>query len=161
VRRTVVMKRVFVLAVVLMMLMLVAVQFSPVASAGSEAGDSVEQAILKLEQTWLAAVKDSKPEEATLLFADDAVFTNADGTSYSKADELNSINKVKWETAEDSDTKVIQHGNTVIVTGTFQGKGKDDGGKKVEVTERWTDVWMNTAHNGWQVVASQSSPLKK
>jgi ketosteroid isomerase-like protein len=156
-----VMKRIFALMVVLMMSMLIAVQFNPVAKAGGKAGDSLEQAILKLEQRWLMAVKDSKPEDATLLFAEDAVFTNADGTSYGKADELNSINKVKWETAEDSDTKVIQHGNTVIVTGTFQGKGKDDSGKKVEVTERWTDVWMKTAHNGWQVVASQSSPLKK
>jgi len=125
------------------------------------APDKVEQDILKLEQTWLAAVKDSKPEEAAPLFANDAMFTNADGTINGKAEELNSINKVKWETAEDSDTKVIQRGNTVIVTGSFHGQGKDDRGKKVEVNERWTDVWMKDPHHGWQVVASQSSPIKK
>jgi len=33
-------------------------------------------------------------------------------------------------------------------------------GKKVDVTEQWTDVWMKTQDMGWQVVASQSSPLK-
>ena len=155
------MKRIIALPAVVMMSMLVASQFSSIAKAGEKPSDKVEQAILKLEQDWLAAVKDSKPENAAPLFAENAVFTDADGTSQDKAGELNSINKVKWETAEDSDTKVIQHGNTVIVTGNFHGEGKDDRGKKVEVSERWTDVWMKTTHNGWQIVASQSSPSKK
>ena len=153
------MKKRIVVTVVLTLSMLAATQFSAVAKAAS--GDETEQAILKLEQTWLAAVKDSKPENATPLFADNAVFTDADGTSHGKAEELNGINNVKWETAEDSDTKVIPHGNTVIVTGIFRGKGKDNHGKKVDVSERWTDVWMETEHHGWQLVASHSSPLKK
>jgi len=71
------------------------------------------------------------------------------------------MNKVKWETAENSDIKVTSHGNTVIVTGRFDGKGKDDAGKKLNVSEQWTDVWMQTKHMGWQVVASQSSPVNK
>lgn len=155
------MKRIIVLTAVLMMSIPIALQFYVVAHAGAGPSDKVEQAILKLEQDWLAAVKDSKPENAAPLFAENAVFTDADGTSHDKAGELNSINKVKWETAQDSDTKVIQHGNTVIVTGSFHGEGKDDRGKKVEVSERWTDVWMKTTHNGWQIIASQSSPSKK
>ena len=154
------MKRIFALMIVLTMSMLVALESTGVAHAGG-AGDTVEQAILKLEQTWLQATQDGKPENAAPLFADDAVFTDADGSTQGKAGELNEMNKVKWESAEDTDMKVIQHGATVIVTGAFQGKGKDDHGKKVEVTERWTDVWMKTAHNGWQIVASQSSPVKK
>jgi ketosteroid isomerase-like protein len=155
------MKRIFILTVVIAMSMLAAVPAQPVVRAADKPGDSLEQAILKLEDKWLAAVKDSKPEDATALFADNAVFTDADGTFMNKADELNSMNKVKWETADESDIKVVEHGTTVIVTGTFQGKGKSTEGKKVEVTERWTDVWMKTPHNGWQVVASQNSPLKK
>jgi ketosteroid isomerase-like protein len=155
------MKRIIVLTAMLMMSIPIALQFYVVAHAGAGPSNKVEQAILKLEQDWLAAVKDSKPENAAPLFAENAVFTDADGTSHDKAGELNSINKVKWETAEDSDTKVIQHGNTVIVTGNFYGEGKDDRGKKVEVSERWTDVWMKTTHNGWQIIASQSSPSKK
>ena len=66
----------------------------------------MERAILKLEQACLAAVKDSKPENAAPLFNENAAFTDADGTSHDKADDLNSMNEVKWETAEDSDTKV-------------------------------------------------------
>lgn len=104
------MKRIIVLTAVLTMSMLITLQFSIVAHAGAGPSDKVEQAILKLEQDWLAAVKDSKPENAAPLFAENAVFTDADGTSHDKAGELNSMNKVKWETAEDSDTKVIQHG---------------------------------------------------
>jgi uncharacterized protein (TIGR02246 family) len=155
------MKRVFVLAVGLMMGVLVVLQSAAVAKAGGKADDSVEQAILKLEQAWIQATQEGKPENAAPLFAEDAVFTDADGGTQGKAGELNEMNKVKWETAEDSDMKVIQHGSTVIVTGAFQGKGKNDQGKKVEVTERWTDVWMKTEHNGWQIVASQNSPVKK
>ena len=49
----------------------------------------------------------------------------------------------------------------MLVTGNFHGEGKDDTGKNVEVSECWTDVWMKTTHNGWQIVATQSSPLKK
>jgi ketosteroid isomerase-like protein len=154
------MRRVFALMVVLAMSVLVVLQSTAVAQTGG-ADASLEQAILKLEKTWLQATQDGKPENAAPLFAEDAVFTDADGTTQGKAGELNEMNKVKWESAEDTDMKVIPHGNTVIVTGDFQGKGKDDRGKKVEVIERWTDVWMNTAHNGWQVVASQSSPVKK
>jgi uncharacterized protein (TIGR02246 family) len=155
------MKRVFVLAVGLMMGVLVVVQSAVVAKVGGKADESVEQAILKLEQAWIQATQEGKPENAAPLFAEDAVFTDADGGTQGKAGELNEMNKVKWETAEDSDMKVIQHGGTVIVTGAFQGKGKNDQGKKVEVTERWTDVWMKTEHNGWQIVASQNSPVKK
>jgi ketosteroid isomerase-like protein len=151
------MKRIVVVTIMLVMSLLNAVQFNVVANAQGKAGADVEEAILKLEQAWLAAEKDNKPENAAELFANDAVFTDADGTTRGKADELN---KVKWETAETSEIKVIQHGNTVIVTGKFEGKGKD-GGKKVDVSEQWTEVWMKTEHMGWQVVASQSSPLKK
>ncbi|HXY48358.1 MAG TPA: nuclear transport factor 2 family protein [Terriglobales bacterium] len=155
------MKRILAVTIVLVMSMVSAVQFNPVANAQGKGGAIAEEAILKLEQAWLAAVKNNTPEEANRLFAENAVFTDADGTTHGKADELNSMNKVKWETAEDSDIKMIQHGNTVIVTGKFEGKGKDDLGKKVDVSERWTDVWMETEHMGWQVVASHSSPVKK
>ena len=105
------MKRIVIVTIVLVMSMLSAVQLKAVANAQVKAGAGVEEAILKLEQAWLAAEKDNKPESAAGLFANDAVFTDADGTTRGKADELNSINKVKWETAETSDIKVIQHGN--------------------------------------------------
>ena len=155
------MKRIVAVTIVFLMSMVGTVQFNPVVNAQGKAGADVEEKILKLEQAWIAALRNNTPEEANRLFADEAVFTDADGTTHGKADELNSLNKVKWETAEDSDIKMIQHGNTVIVTGKFEGKGKDDHGKKVDVSERWTDVWMQTEHMGWQVVASHSSPVKK
>jgi len=155
------MKRIVAVTVVFLMSMVSTVQFNPVVNAQGKAGADVEEKILKLEQAWIAALRNNTPEEANRLFADEAVFTDADGTTHGKADELNSMNKVKWETAEDSDIKMIQHGNTVIVTGKFEGNGKDDHGKKVDVSERWTDVWMQTEHMGWQVVASHSSPVKK
>jgi len=153
------MKRLTVVTIALAMLMLGAMQFNAVAQ-GKSSGD-VKDAILKLEDTWLSAEKDNKPEDAALLFADDAVFTDADGLVRGKADQLNNMHQVKWETAENSGIKVIPHGKTIIVTGRFDGKGKDSAGKKVNVSEQWTDVWMKTQHMGWQVVASQSSPVNK
>ena len=80
-------------------------EFAAVAKAGGKADDSVEQAILKLEQAWIQATQEGKPENAAPLFAEDAVFTDADGGTQGKAGELNEMNKVKWETAEDSDMK--------------------------------------------------------
>jgi len=131
------------------------------ASPQPQSGDSVEQTILKLEQAWTDAMKNNKPEDATHLFADDAVFTDSDGTVRDKAGELNSMHAVKWESAEDKDMRVVQRGNTVIVTGTFSGKGKTTQGKKVEDSEAWTDVWMKNKQGEWQIVASQDSPITK
>jgi ketosteroid isomerase-like protein len=143
-----------------MLTMLVMVQ-GGAASPPPQAGNSVEQTITKLELAWNDAVKAGKPEQATALFADDAVFTDSSGAVQNKAGELNSFHDVNWDSAEDSDMKVVQRGKTAIVTGTFTGAGKDNQGKKVEVSERWTDVWMKNAHGQWQVVASHSSTLKK
>ena len=147
------------LSVVCMVMMLVMVQ-GGAAGPPPPTGNTVAQAVMKLELAWNEAVKAGKPEQATELFADDAVFTDSSGAVQNKAGELNSFHDVKWDTAEDSDMKVVQHGNTAIVTGTFKGTGKDNQGKKVEITERWTDTWMKNAHGKWQVVASHSSSLK-
>jgi ketosteroid isomerase-like protein len=154
-------KRILVEAFVLLLLVMVVAQSGSIVNAAPPASDKVEQSILKLEQAWIDAEKANKPEDATTLFADDAVFTDSSGKSQGKAEELNSFHEVKWETADDSNMKIIQHGNTVIVTGDFNGKGKDMAGKKVEVSERWTDIWMKNAHGDWQIIASQSSPIKK
>ena len=152
------MTRSFVVSVLLVVCGIV--QLNTVSHAQTKSRSKAEETILKLEQKWLDAEKANKPEDAADLFANDAVFTDADGMTYGKADELNLMNKVKWDTAVDSDMKVISRGNTVIVIGKFEGKGKDDRGKSANVSERWTDVWMKTEHMGWQLVASQSSPLK-
>jgi ketosteroid isomerase-like protein len=154
-------KRILVEVFVLLLLAMGVAQSGSVVNAAPQAGDKVEQSILKLEQAWIDAEKAGKPEDATTLFADDAVFTDSSGQIQGKAEELNSFHDVDWETADDSNMKVIQHGNTVIVTGDFNGKGKSNMGKKVEVSERWTDIWMKNAHGDWQIVASHSSTLKK
>lgn len=155
------MKRILVEAFVLMWLVMVVGQSGSIVNAAPPAKETAEQSVLKLEQAWIDAEKAGKPENATTLFADDAVFTDSSGQTQGKAEELNSFHDVDWETAEDSNMKVIQHGNTVIVTGDFNGKGKSNMGKKVEVSERWTDIWMKNAHGDWQIVASHSSTIKK
>jgi len=103
------MKSIIAMPIVLLMSTVTVMQFNPVVSAQEKTGADVQEEILKLEQAWLAAVRTNTPEEANRLFSDDAVFTDADGMTHGKADELNSLNKVKWETAADSDIKVIQH----------------------------------------------------
>ena len=154
------MKRIASGPVALVISLLMVALFQPVAFAQGNSSD-VEATIMKLEQTWIDAERQNKPENAAQLFAENAVFTDADGATFNKAGELNSMHQVTWETAEDSDMKLVQHGDTVIVTGIFDGKGKSSAGKKVTVSERWTDVWMKTEHGGWQIVASHSSPIEK
>jgi ketosteroid isomerase-like protein len=68
--------------------------------------------------------------------------------------------KAKWTTNAIADVKIVQHGDSAIVTGSWTGKGVDATGKAVDAKERWADTWVKTAGGKWQCVASASAPSK-
>lgn len=123
-------------------------------------GSAVAQTLTQMENQWAKASKASDGDGLAPLLAEDFVAVDSDGSMHGKADVVARTKKAKWTTNEISDLKVMVHGDSAIVTGTWAGKGTDGGGKAVDAKERWADTWVKTASGKWQCVASASAPLK-
>ena len=130
------------------------------AKAGGKASGPVVQALMDLENQWGKASKASNGDALAPLLAEEFVSVDSDGTLYGKADIVARTKKAKWTTNEIADLKVTVHGDTGIVTGTWNGKGTDAAGKAVDAKERWADTWVKMPDGKWQCVASASAPMK-
>ena len=102
---------------------------------------------------WTESYQQRQVEILSTL-AEDFVITFEDGSRYSKTGYISRSAEpsVHVEVAEMSELKVRMHGNTAVVTGAYQERGKSDG-KPYEYHDRLTDVWMKTGGR-WQVIAS-------
>lgn len=146
------------LAAGVMVLMSVAVGMAE--QAGAKPGSPVAKALIDLEQQWVTASKASNGDALAALLSDDFVALDSDGSMHNKAAVVARTKKAKWATNEIADLKVMLHGDSAIVTGSWTGKGTDGNGKTVNATERWTDTWVKMADGKWRCVASASAPLK-
>ena len=91
------------------------------------------------------------------LYADDMMFTNADGSITHKKDDVDSIKSgdLKFESLEMSDVRVQYFGNVAVITSQIVGKSHY---KTTDLsgTYRLTDVWAK--RNGkWQLVAGHET----
>ena len=125
-----------------------------------QTGGETEKAVAALEQQWLQAQKTNHPDLVAPLLADKFVNTSSDGKVTGKAETLERIKTIRWDSAEYSDVKVTVFGDTAIATGDFKGNGTDASGKLFDDHERWTDTWVKMPSGKWQCVASHESPVK-
>lgn len=132
----------------------------PAAAGGGTATGTVAQALTDLENRWAKASKASDGDAIAALLSEDFVAIDADGSMHNKADVVARTKKAKWTTNEIGDVKVIAHGSSAVVTGSWTGVGTDGAGKPVNARERWADTWVKMANGKWQCVASASSPIK-
>jgi ketosteroid isomerase-like protein len=124
------------------------------------AAQGVAQTLIDQEQQWTKAAKANDVNVIAPLLADDFVMMDSDGSMHAKAEVLALAKKAKWGTFEIGDIKVVVHGDSAVVTGSWTGKGTDGNGKAVDAKERWVDTWIKTASGKWQCVASASAPTK-
>jgi ketosteroid isomerase-like protein len=129
-------------------------------TAGAKGGSAVAQALIDLENQWGKASKAGDGDAIGAMLTADFVSLDSDGSFHSKADVVARTKKAKWVTNDISDMKVIAHGDSAIVTGTWAGKGTDGTGKAVDAKERWADTWVKTASGKWECVASAAAPVK-
>ena len=115
------------------------------------------QELIALEQNFNAALLSADWRAVERIYADDLVFTNADGSVTNKSDEVGAVKSgdIKFESIEMSDVKVQDLGDVAVLTGKLvervRYKTTDLGG-----TYRFTDVWAK--RNGlWQIVAGHES----
>ena len=94
------------------------------------------------------------------MLADKFTTTGSDGKVNNKAESLATAKATKYTSVDYDDMKVTVFGDTAIATGGFKGKGTDAAGKRLDVTERFTDTWVKMPDGQWQCVASHVSPVK-
>ena len=154
------MKRIVAVSAIVISMIGVAAAQQPAKPAASQPAGSVSQALIDLENQWGKASKASDGDGVGALLAENFVGIDADGKIEGKAEVIAKVKKAKWVSQELSDMKVIPHGDSAIVTGSWTGKGTDGNGKAIDGKERWGDTWVKTASGKWQCVASISTPLK-
>jgi ketosteroid isomerase-like protein len=130
------------------------------AKSGAKAASGVAQTLTDMENQWAKASKASDGDALAPLLAADFVMLDSDGSLHNKADVVARTKKAKWVTNEIADMKVVVHGDSAIVTGSWTGVGTDGAGKAVNAKERWADTWVRTAAGKWQCVASAAAPIK-
>jgi len=153
------MKRLLATAVLVLLTVGGAVAQEP-AKGGGSAASSVTQALTDLEHQWAKASKAADGDALASILADDFVALDSDGSMHTKTDVIARTKKAKWVTNEISDVKVMAHGDSAVVTGSWTGNGTDGAGKAQNAKERWADTWVKTAGGKWQCVASASAPIK-
>jgi ketosteroid isomerase-like protein len=139
----------------------VAVAIAAVAANAGQTPTSPEQALVTLENDWSQA--SIKRDGATLqhFYADEYVFTDADGNTSTKAKEIANLTSGAFRLTayKFEDVKVRVYGEVAVVTGRNTIKGTwEDIERDVSGPYRFTDVFVR--RNGrWQCVASQSSRI--
>ncbi|HEY7402789.1 MAG TPA: nuclear transport factor 2 family protein [Candidatus Angelobacter sp.] len=135
--------------------------FLPMVSAAQQASPETQK-ILALEKKFTDAYKLRNIQIMTSMLAEDFVITVEDGSVFGKMGYMSHTadTATQVDLAEESDLRVIVHGNVAVVVGAYHEMGTSKG-KRYEYHDRLTDVWMK--NNGeWQLFASQYSvPLKE
>jgi ketosteroid isomerase-like protein len=93
-----------------------------IASQEGAAGN-VAQTLIGIENDWAKASKAGNGDALAPMLAEDFVQVDSDGSLRGKSEIVARMKKGKWTTNELSDMKVMVHGDSAVVTGTWTGNG--------------------------------------
>jgi ketosteroid isomerase-like protein len=121
---------------------------------------SADQELIKLENDWGDALVKHDWAFLDRILADDYIWTDPDGNSWTKTELLASL-----KSGEDVITSAVTegirvriYGDAAVVRGRTtvkeQYKGKDISGEY-----RWTDMWVKDYAGRWRCVADHSSKI--
>lgn len=121
--------------------------------------DSVEQAVMQLEEELRVAITKGDMKAYGRLVGDDYVYTNQDAVVRTKAQMVSAYDSgsLKYESAKFDEIKVHAYGDTAVVTGRNTAKGKDTG-KDIGGQFRYTRVYVKR-QGTWQLVATQATRI--
>lgn len=119
-----------------------------------------ERAVLAAENIWMHAQQSNQYEAIAPYLAETFVQGNTDGSrSVGKTRALADAKAVTYSTAEYTDLKATAYGDTVIVMGTFTGRGTDSSGKPFADRASFIDSWVRIGGK-WLCVASSDTSIK-
>ena len=129
------------------------------ANYSNQKGDSVEQAVMQMEEDLRVAVTKGDMKTYGRIVGDDYVYTNQDALVRTKAQVMSDYDSgnLKYESLKFDEIKVHAYGDTAVVTGRSTTTGKDNG-KEFAGQFRYTRVYVKR-QGSWQIVATQSTRI--
>jgi ketosteroid isomerase-like protein len=129
------------------------------ANYSNQKGDSLQQAVMQMEEALRAAIAKSDTKAYGRLLGDDYIYTNQDAVVRTKAEMVSAYDsgKLKYESVKFDEIKVHAYGDTAVVTGRSTAKGQDNG-KDFSGQYRYTRVYVKR-QGRWQLVATQSTRI--
>jgi len=134
-------------------------QMTQKANYSYQKDDSVEKAVMQMEEELRVAILKGDPKAYGRIIGDDYVFTNQDAVTRTKAQMVSAYESggIKYESVKFDDLKVYPYGDTAVVTGRSTVKGTD-GGKDISGQYRYTRVYVKRQRR-WQLVATQTTTI--
>ena len=125
------------------------------ANYSNQKGDSVEQAVMQMEEDLRVAITKGDAKAYGRIVGDDYVFTTQDAVIRTKAQMVTAYDSgsIKYESVKFEELKVYPYGDMAVVTGRSTVKGQD-GGKDISGQTRYTRVYVKR-QGKWQLVATQ------
>lgn len=143
----------------------------PAASPSPEKFDAaaIEAEITKLERAWADAVKNGDADTVRRVMADDISIINPDGSSSTKAEEVQAIQgrvvtMESWEILEPKVTVLDANNAFMMGRGVIKnGKSKVPNSKQtIDISGEYRFLDVYARRNGkWEAVASQTTPINK
>jgi len=121
---------------------------------------TAESAVIAREQEWADAVKTQDAGKIDRIQADEFVFTDPAGRTWTKTRGLDSIKAgdLVIDSFELTDVQVKIYGNMAAVTFAITWNGNFRG-NDISGLQRMTDVWIKR-DSRWQCVASQATRIR-
>jgi ketosteroid isomerase-like protein len=146
----------------LTVVLLLALVFPPFIQPQEEAPANPEmqrQEIVNLELETARAIQLANGTFFRRVYSEDFIGTLSHGLTVSKAELVQTVqaSPIRYQSFIASDIRVRIYQNTAIATCLWSSRGMLDG-RPVETAVRAIHIYVSGAR-GWQVVASQSTPL--
>jgi ketosteroid isomerase-like protein len=130
---------------------------------------AIEAEIVKMEGDWADAFKNGDADAARLVMSDDITIINPDGSTSTKANEVQAIQArlvtmESWEILEPKVTVLDANNAFVMGRGIIKnGKSKvPDSKETIDISGEYRFLDVYARRNGkWQAVASQTTPIRK
>ena len=121
---------------------------------------TAESALISREQEWAEAVKHQDAGAIDRIQADEFMFTDPAGQTWTKGRGLDSIKAgdLVIDAFELTDAQVKIYGNTAVITFAITWHGNFRG-NDINGPQRMTDVWVKR-DGRWQCVASQATRIR-
>jgi ketosteroid isomerase-like protein len=129
------------------------------ANYANQKGDSVEQAVMQMEEDLRVAVTKGDMKTYGRIVGDDYVYTNQDALVRTKAQVMSDYDSgnLKYESLKFDEIKVHSYGDSAVVTGRSTAKGQDNG-NDFSGQFRYTRVYVKR-QGRWQLVATQATRI--
>ena len=133
----------------------------PTFSQEKKSSNSLEQAVLNLEQQWEDALTKSDVAALERIYDDNLIYTHSNGSVDNKATYVGKIKSgaTKYQSMKRDDIKVSVYGNAAVVTCHWEVHVLANG-NKIDTDARYLHAYVKQK-DGWKMVAHQATLIAK